>query len=60
MVTVLACSLAAGAVDDTPERVIPALWIFGIGLFVLVAHTGVLEIFERSGPVARTNGLDGI
>ena len=38
MLTVLACTLAAGAVDDTSERVNTALWIFGIGLFVLVIH----------------------
>jgi len=47
MVTVLACSLAAGAVDDTGDRVAPALWIFGIGLFVLVAHASVFAYRAR-------------
>ena len=41
MITVLACSLAAGAVDDTPERVNTALLIFGIGLLLLVIHAPV-------------------
>jgi len=47
MVTVLACSLAAGAVDDTPDRVNAALLIFGIGLFVLVAHVVVFSYRSR-------------
>lgn len=41
MIITLACSLVAGAVDDTPDRVNPALWIFGIGLLLLVAHTAI-------------------
>jgi hypothetical protein len=41
MITVLACSLVAGAVDDTSERVDTALWIFGMGLLVLVIHATV-------------------
>ena len=47
MLTVLACSLAAGAVDDTSERVATADWIFGIGLFVLVAHAAVFAYRSR-------------
>lgn len=34
----LACSPAIGAVDDTSDRVRPALLIFYGGVFVLVAH----------------------
>lgn len=45
MLTVLACSLVAGAVDTTSERVVPAEWIFLIGLVVLVAHI-VLFIYR--------------
>lgn len=38
MITVLACSLVAGAVDDTSDRVAVADWLFVSGLLVLVAH----------------------
>jgi len=38
MITLFACSLIAGAVDDTSERVAPAERIFLIGLAVLAAH----------------------
>lgn len=41
MITLLACSLAAGAVDTTSERVQIADWIFFSGLFVLVVHAAV-------------------
>lgn len=41
MITTLACSIVAGAVDDTPDRVNTALWIFGIGLLLLAAHTAI-------------------
>jgi len=39
--TVLACSLAAGAVDTTSERVNTAGWIFWTAILVLVAHAAV-------------------
>jgi len=41
--TVLACSLslAAGAVNDTSDRVKPAFWLFYSGIFVLVVHVGL-------------------
>ena len=41
MITVLACSLVAGAVDTTSERVEPAVRIFEIGLLVLAIHAGL-------------------
>ena len=41
MITVLACSLVAGAVDDTSDRVNLGEWLFLIGLLVLVVHTAV-------------------
>lgn len=52
--SVLACSLVAGAVDTTSERVNAALWIFGIGLSVLAVHGGIfvyrsLRKKKRSG-----------
>ena len=41
MVTFLACSLAAGGVDTTSERVDTALWIFAIGLLLVGIHVAV-------------------
>lgn len=51
---VLACSLAAGAVDTTSERVNTGLSIFGIGVFVLVLHTAVFIL--RSSRKERRTG----
>lgn len=45
MITVFACSLVAGAIDDTSDRVNPAEWIFLIGLLVFAAHI-VLFIYR--------------
>ena len=39
--TVLACSLVAGAVDTTPERVNTAVGIFLAAMLVLVAHAAI-------------------
>lgn len=36
---VFACSLVAGAVDDTSERVNTALWIFGFGILLLITQS---------------------
>lgn len=54
MVTFLACSLAPGAVDTTPERVGWALWIFGMGVFLLGVHT--IVFVYRSRKKARRSG----
>ena len=54
MLTIFACSLAAGAVDDTSDRVNTALLIFGIGLLFLIVH-GVLFIY-RSVKKQRKSG----
>ncbi len=43
--TVWACSIAEGAVDDTPERIRTAFWIFFTGIFVLVVH-GALFLYR--------------
>ena len=39
--TVLACTVAAGAVDTTSERANMAGWIFWTAIFVLVAHAAL-------------------
>ena len=49
MITLLACDIAAGAVDTTAERMNTALWIFGVGLFALAIHAGLFIYRPRKG-----------
>lgn len=55
MISVLACSLVAGAVDTTSERVDTAEWILLSGLFVLIIH--VVVFFYRAKKKKQTSGL---